>query len=259
MSTYRLVLLSVLCAYRSHYHPRIIRTVRCKPRSHHWWRAVQNGVVRNEWWKENLRMSRDTFTFTCGKLRPYIEKQVYLTNLCTLKNIIRAHYRLLIFDLLFLWKRVAVTVWKLATNVEYRTLSSLFGLGRSTVGKIVIETCRAISTHLLPQYVQIPCEEKLREIVDGFETFLGFPQAAGAIDGSHIPIIRPDEIQTTTTERGITPSLFKRWLIIWDYLWMYISAGLGKSMTLEFSSTHLCTKEVEHQPSFLIGRKQLVV
>ena len=90
-------------------------------------------------------------------------------------------------------ERVAVTVWKLATNVEYRTLSALFGLGRSTVGKIVVETCHAISTYLMPQYVQVPRGEKLREIVDGFESFWGFPQAAGAIDGSHIPIIRPDE------------------------------------------------------------------
>ena len=86
-----------------------------------------------------------------------------------------------------------MTVWKLATNVEYRTLSSLFGLGRLTVGKIVVETCHAITTHLLPQYVHIPCAEKLKEIIDGFETFWGFPQAAGAIDGSHIPIIHPDK------------------------------------------------------------------
>ena len=67
-------------------------------------------------------------------------------------------------------ERVAVTIWKLATNVEYRTLFSLFGLGRSTIGKIVVETCPAIATHLLPQYIQIPCGEKLKEIADGFET-----------------------------------------------------------------------------------------
>ena len=29
--------------------------------------------------------------------------------------------------------------------------------------------------------------------MEGFETYCGFPQAAGAIDGSHIPILRPDE------------------------------------------------------------------
>ena len=90
-------------------------------------------------------------------------------------------------------ERVAVTIWKLATNTEYRTLASLFGLGRSTVGKIIVETSHAISTHLLPQYVKIPDGDKLKDIVEGFETCWGFPQAAGAIDGSHIPIIRPDE------------------------------------------------------------------
>ena len=53
-------------------------------------------------------------------------------------------------------ERVAVTIWKLATNIEYRTLASLFGLGLSTVGKIIVETSHAISTRLLPQYVKIP-------------------------------------------------------------------------------------------------------
>ena len=34
--------------------------------------------------------------------------------------------------------------WELATNIEYRTLSSLFGLGRSNVGEIEVETCKAL-------------------------------------------------------------------------------------------------------------------
>ena len=68
-----------------------------------------------------------------------------------------------------------MTIWRLATNVEYRTLSELFGIGKSTVGEIVIETCNTIASRLLPQYVYIPKGEKLKEIVDGFETYLGFP------------------------------------------------------------------------------------
>lgn len=57
----------------------------------------------------------------------------------------------------------------------------------------MVETSRAIATHLLSQYVFIPTRDKLKEIVEGFEDFWGFPQVAGAIDGSHIPIIRPEE------------------------------------------------------------------
>ena len=90
-------------------------------------------------------------------------------------------------------ERVAVTIWKLATNVEYRTLSALFGLGRSTICTIVVNTCHAIATHLLPECVQIPNHNRIKEVVEGFEKYLGFPQAAGAIDGTHIPIVRPQE------------------------------------------------------------------
>ena len=46
-------------------------------------------------------------------------------------------------------EQIAVTAWKLATNVEYRTLASLFGLGGSTVGEIVVETCEVVTTKLL--------------------------------------------------------------------------------------------------------------
>ena len=55
---------------------------------------------------------------------------------------------------------------------------------------IVLDTCHAIQK-LLPRYVYIPKDERLHEIVDGFDAWWGFPQTAGAIDGTHIPILRP--------------------------------------------------------------------
>ena len=162
------------------------------------------------WWKRNLRMTEDTFRFVCMKLRPYIQKQVYTY----LKNIISIllNYIYIIISPnqethlrspVSVEARVAVTIWKLATNIEYRTLSEMFGLGRSTVGVIVVETCHAIATHLLPQYVSIPHGDKLKEVVEGFEAYWGFPQAAGGIDGSHIPIIRPDECVRLLQPKGL--------------------------------------------------------
>ena len=53
---------------------------------------------------------------------------------------------------------------------------------------IVLETCKAIVEHLLYRYVKLSQGEAVREAVDGFDR-LGFPQAVGAIDGSHIPIV----------------------------------------------------------------------
>ena len=121
-------------------------------------------------------MSPDTFHILCNELRPYIQKE--LTNMRSPVTV---------------EERVAVTVWKLATNIEYRTLSSLFGLGRSTVGKIVLETCNIMTTKLLSRYVHFPKGTRLCEIVDRFEVCWDFPQVAGAIDGTHIPVIRPQD------------------------------------------------------------------
>ena len=81
--------------------------------------------------------------------------------------------------------RVAVTIWRLATNVKYRTIAQLFGLGRSTVGEIVLETCEVIAEQLLPKYVHVPSDNRLREIVDGFRLQWGFLQTIGAIDGTN--------------------------------------------------------------------------
>ncbi|XP_016388851.1 putative nuclease HARBI1 [Sinocyclocheilus rhinocerous] len=55
-------------------------------------------------------------------------------------------------------------------------------------------------THIMPnkatvhrQFINLPKGEKLQAIVEGFKDRWGFPQCAGAIDGSHIPITPPFE------------------------------------------------------------------
>ena len=39
----------------------------------------------------------------------------------------------------------------------------------------------------------IPNSDGLREVVDGFKHKFGFPQCAGVVDGTHIPIVSPVE------------------------------------------------------------------
>ena len=50
-----------------------------------------------------------------------------------------------------------------------------------------------ICHHLLPRYIAVPQDQRLHEIVDSFDCHWGFPQAFGSIDGTHIPILRPQE------------------------------------------------------------------
>ena len=118
-------------------------------------------------------MSKSTFEHLCRELRPLVQKQ------CTPLR-----------EPLDVDERVAITLWRLATNIEYRTLGHLFGVGRSTAGAVTLETCRAIQK-LMPKYVYLHVGEAMKHNVEGFEVRWGFPQAAGAIDGTHIPILRP--------------------------------------------------------------------
>ena len=87
--------------------------------------------------------------------------------------------------------RVAISLWCLATSCEYRTISHLFGIGRSTVCKVVHDTVNAIVKNLKYRYIYFPIEEAKKKIINGFETKWRFPQCVGAIDGSHIPIQAP--------------------------------------------------------------------
>ena len=54
----------------------------------------------------------------------------------------------------------------------------------STVCEIVHRTSHAMIEQ--NTYVKMPSNERLKEIIEEFETLWGFPEVIGAIDGSHI-------------------------------------------------------------------------
>ena len=70
-------------------------------------------------------------------------------------------------------KQVAITVWKLVTSMEYRTRSSLFGIGTSTVSCIVSETYKAVSEQLMEKFVSGPEGDQLKKIVKDSESVWG--------------------------------------------------------------------------------------
>ena len=87
------------------------RSLWAKERSTHWWDTIVNGTFSDADWLENFRMSRQTFAYLCNELRPRLSRSD--TNLR--KAIAVEH-------------RVAIAIWSLATNVEYRTIGHLHSL-----------------------------------------------------------------------------------------------------------------------------------
>ena len=90
---------------------------------------------------------------------------------------------------------------------------------------IVQETCHVIVSTLMNTYIKFPSGHELQEAVEKFESKWGFPQCAGAIDGSHIPIAAPELNHTDYYNRKGWYSMIVQAIVDADYLFRDICVG----------------------------------
>ncbi|XP_054619214.1 interleukin enhancer-binding factor 2 homolog isoform X1 [Dunckerocampus dactyliophorus] len=144
-------------------------------RTSSWWENFVDGVVVDDDWRANFRMSKASLLALSEELRPHIEGQT--TNM-----------REAIGPL----KKVACTLYYLNDEESLRKTANSFGLSRQAVSVVVRQTCKAIALHLGPKYIKLPfAEHEAEELVSGFCRVHGMPQCLGAIDGTHIEIRQP--------------------------------------------------------------------
>jgi len=154
----------LLCSSQKTY----VRTTWVKTRISDIWEDVITTWTPRDW-VENIRMSQQTFMHICDMLRPHIEKA-------------STKFR----PAIPVEKRVMIALWKLATNIEFRSLAMLFNVGRSTACTIFHAVVNSINDVLGPKYIKFPTGNSLRRVVHGFRSRWGFPQCAGAIDAPRI-------------------------------------------------------------------------
>uniref|UniRef100_K7FNQ2 DDE Tnp4 domain-containing protein n=2 Tax=Pelodiscus sinensis TaxID=13735 RepID=K7FNQ2_PELSI len=135
-----------------------------------WWDRLVMEIWDDQDWLRNFRMRKTTFQELCTWLAPALQRQ-------------DTHLR----PAIPLEKRVAIALWKLATPDSYRSVGHQFGVGRSTVGAVLMEVVRAINSELLNRLICLP---DLDSVMAGFAA-LGFPNCGGALDGTHIAIRAP--------------------------------------------------------------------
>lgn len=110
------------------------------------------GIVDENAWRENFRMSKDALAALSEELQPYIEGET--TNM-------RAPVGVL--------KKVACTLYYLSDEGRLRKTVNAFGLSRSTVSVIIRQTCKAITVYLGPKYIQLPFSvPEAEQLVSGF-------------------------------------------------------------------------------------------
>ena len=157
--------------------------------------------------KGNFRVSHATFLYLVKELQSVLRKQDFLRSPIPVDQ------------------RIAVTLWRLGTNVEYRTISHLFGVGLSTVCCIVHQVCNAIVRILGPRYIRMPLGENVQVVVDGFFKQWQIPQCAGTIDGTHIPIIAPKDHPLDYWNRKQFHSIVMQALVDHQYRFMDVYIG----------------------------------
>ena len=102
----------------------------------------------DEEWKHNFRVSRETFKVLRNKLKPSLERRVVTRQLLSVEH------------------RVAATLWRLRTNVEFPTISYLFEVGISTACVTLRDIYSAIVEKLAPRFIAVPCGIELETVVE---------------------------------------------------------------------------------------------
>ena len=85
--------------------------------------------------------------------------------------------------------------------------------------------CFSIVTILQPRLIRIPTGDTLHMVVNEFEARCNFPQVAGAIDGSHIPIVRPHKYHVDYFNRKHFYSIVLQAVVDYRYCFWDINVG----------------------------------
>lgn len=137
---------------------------------------VEEDENLNLHWKQDFRMTRPTFLKIVELVRPRLEKR-------------DTNFR----KAIPIEKRVAISIWRLATGNSFRTVSKTFAVGKSTAVSITREFCREMR-RLAPNFIKFPANR--RDTAQAIEQFkldysCQISQAIGAIDGTHVNIVAP--------------------------------------------------------------------
>ena len=141
------------------------------------WRNHHNDIYCEPWQKE-FRMSPSTFEYIIDLVEQ---------NMAKADTVFRKAVPIK--------KSVGVGLGKLSTENSFHTISKVFGIGKSTVIKLVNELISEL-VRMSPKFIKFPkttleSGAKIRS----FRDFTGckIPQVLGAIDGTHIEILAPSD------------------------------------------------------------------
>ncbi|XP_046382336.1 protein ALP1-like [Ischnura elegans] len=184
-----------------------------KQRSGHWWEVVVSQHFDESDWLSNFRMSKCTFEHLCLILEP---------KLCATNDSAQTPVPLK--------KKVAMTIYKLASCAEFRVVANQFGVAKSTACKWFRLVVVAINTSLMEESINLPSSEDSQLLAALFKEKFYLPQVIGAIDGTHIPILPPKDSYRDFINRKGWPSVNLTAVVDYFYCFRYVSCKMPGSV-----------------------------
>lgn len=203
MKRRRLELLQAIMVFTN---PIRSRDLWSRRRSFAWFEMVES-TFDDTLWYENFRVTKGTFEYILTVVKDDISRKDTIMRTAVTPN-----------------HRLALTMYYLSSTAEYRTIGNLFGVSTSFVCLCVRDVCKAIQKRLL-NVINFPKRVNLVNVIKGYQDRWGFPMCAGAIDGTHIPIIAPKENAIDYVNRKKFHSIIMQAVVDYNYLFRDIVIG----------------------------------
>ncbi|KAK7891762.1 hypothetical protein WMY93_023725 [Mugilogobius chulae] len=206
------------------------------------WQVAQR--FSDEEWKSKFRVTRATFNYLLELLESTISRK-------------KTRFRTPIDAR----RRLAMALWWYGQGEEYRHVADKFGVGNTTVCIILRQVTTAIVNKLFKKCVSWPVGETLDSVVSGFKQ-RGYPQCAGAIGATHVPIMGPrDNPMDYCNSRGWY-SVILQAVVDHNLNFTHVYAGWpgSSSNATVLSSSDLFLKaEDQHQGALFPQEKSIVL
>jgi hypothetical protein len=123
-------------------------------------------------------------------------------------------------------QRIACALYTLGSSSELRTISHLFGIGKSTARGILHEFCSVVVNLFFKSIIKFPySQNEIKATIDGFQKKCSYPQCLGALDGTHIPIKPPLGQETDYYNYKKYHSVIMLATVDSDLLFTYVNIG----------------------------------
>ncbi|CAL8090309.1 unnamed protein product [Orchesella dallaii] len=147
-----------------------------KDRNDDFWTKIDQNLINPGAFRKYFHMSRETFDYVYDELAEQLQKS-------------NTSMR----DSLPGKKRLAATIYRMATNAEYIKVANLFGIGKSTTTSLVRDVCEVIVANLKDKFLTFAGEgtskEEMRKRVEDSAQILGIPRVIGVLGSIDVLII----------------------------------------------------------------------